>query len=64
MEKEILTNDVKIAETFNNILKNVIDTSNIGKDESILLDTCNEADPVTIVIKKYKKYPSILRMKQ
>ena len=34
------------------------------KDESILCDTGNEIDPVKVVINKYKKHPSSLRIKQ
>ena len=51
-------------QTFNSYFKNVFNTLNIEKVESILCDTGNETDPGKISIKKYKKYPDILRIKQ
>ena len=49
-KNEILTDDAKIAETFN--------TWNIEKDESILCDTGNETEPVKIAIKKIQETPN------
>ena len=63
-KNEILTDDVKIAGTFNSFFKGVINTSNIEKDKSILCGTRNETDPVKIAIKKYKENTSILKIKQ
>ena len=61
---QILIDDAKIAETFNSSLKNVVTRKILKKDESILWDTGNETDAVKISMKKYKRHPSILRIKQ
>ena len=37
---------------------------NIEEDESVLYETGNEIDPVKIGNKKYKKHPTILKLKQ
>ena len=42
----------------------MVDTLNIEKDESIFYDTGDETDPLLRTIKKYSKYPTILRIKQ
>ena len=59
-----MTDDVKIAETFNSFFGNTVNTLNIEKDESIFCDTGDETDPLLRAIKKYSKHPSILRIKQ
>ena len=50
-------------QTFNSFFKNVVNTLNIEKDESVLCDTGSEIDPVKVAIKEYKKHRSILRIK-
>ena len=55
-KNEILTDDAKITKTFNSLFKNVVNTLNIEKDESILVcDAGNETDPVKIAIKTKNK---------
>ena len=39
-------------------------TLNIEKDESIFCDAGDETNPLLRAIKKYRNYPSILRIKQ
>ena len=56
-----MTDDAKIAETFNSFFGNIMNTLNIEKDESIFCDAGDEADPLLPVIKKFSKYPSILK---
>ena len=63
-KNEILTDDVKIAHTFNSFFKGVINTSSIEKDKSIQCGTRNETDQVKIAIKKYKENASVLNIKQ
>ena len=41
-----LTDDAKIAETFNSLFGNIVNTLNIEKDESIFCDTGDETDPL------------------
>ena len=61
---KVLTDDAKIAETFNSFFGNIVNTLNIEKDESIFCDTEGEIDPLLRAIKKYSKHPSILKIKQ
>ena len=63
-KNEILTDDAKIAETFNSILKSVVNTLNIEKHESILRDTGMKLIQLKIAINTYRKHPSILRIKR
>ena len=59
-----MTDDTKIAETFNSFFGNIVNTLNIEKDESIFCDTGDETDPLLRAIKKFSKPPSILRIRQ
>ena len=59
-----MTYDAKIAETFNSFFGNIANILNIEKDEGIFCDTGDETDPLLCAMKKYSKYPSILRIKQ
>ena len=56
-----MTDDAKIAETFNSFFGNIMNTLNIAKDESIFCDTGDESDPLLCAIKNYSKHPSILK---
>ena len=42
---KVLTDDTKIAETFNSFFGNIVNTLNIEKDESTFCDTGEETDP-------------------
>ena len=53
-----MTDDAKITETFNSSILNN------EQEESIFCDMGDETDPLLRAIKKYSKYPSILRIKQ
>ena len=59
---KVLTDDAKIAETFNSFFGNMVNTLNVEKD--LFCDTGDETDPLLRAIKKYSKHPSILRIKQ
>ena len=61
---KVLTDDAKIAETFNSFFGNIVKTLNIEKDESIFCDAGDETNPLLRAIKKYRNYTSILRIKQ
>ena len=50
---KVLTDDVKIAETFNSFFGNIVSTLNIENDESVFCDTGDETDPLLRTIKKY-----------
>ena len=59
-----MTDDAKIAGTFNSFFGTNVNTLNIEKDESIFCDTGDETDALLRAIKKCSKHPSILRIKQ
>ena len=59
-----MTDDAKIAETFNSFFSNIVNTLNTEKDEGIFCDTGDETDLLLRAIKRYSKHPSILRIKQ
>ena len=57
-----MTDDAKIAETFNPFFGNIVNTLNIEKNESVFCDTRDETDPLLRAVKKYSKHPNILRI--
>ena len=61
---KVLTDDAKIAATFNSLFGNIENILNIEKDESIFCDTGDATDLLLRAIKKYSKHPIILRIKQ
>ena len=63
-DSDILSDDKKIAETFNAYFRNIINTLSIGRDKSALYDIWNETDPSMPVIKTYSKHSSILRKRK
>ena len=61
---KVLTDDAKIADTFNSFFGNIVDALNIEKDERIFCYMGKKTGPILRAIKKYSKYPSILRINQ
>ena len=59
----ILSEEAKVADTFNEFFSNVVKELEIEKDDNLLTDATEETDPVLKAIKKYKNHPSILRIK-
>ena len=59
-----MTDDAKMAETFNSFFDNIVNTLNIEKYENIFCEKGDETDPLLRAIKKYSKHPSTLRIKQ
>ena len=59
----ILSEEAKVADTFNKFFINVVKKSKIEKDYNLVTDVIEETDPVLNTIKKYKNHPSILRIK-
>ena len=60
---DILSEEAKVADTFNEFFSNVVKELKIEKDDNLLTDVIEETDPVLKAIKKYKNHPSILRIK-
>ena len=61
---EIITDDLKIAETFNNFFSETVPNLNITTNSEIFTDTSLIDDPVLKAIKKYEKHPSIKMIKE
>ena len=59
-----ITNNHKLAETFNNFFSNI--TQNLKIDSNLVKITgnLNISNPVSKEIKKYEKYPSIIEIKE
>ena len=60
---DILSEEAKFADTFNEFFSNVVKEINIEKDDNLLTDVIEETDPVLKAIKKYKNRPRILQIK-
>ena len=61
--KVILSEESKVADTFNKVFSNVVKELKIEKDDDLPTDATDETDPVLKAIKKYKNHPSNLRIK-
>ena len=61
---EILSEESKVADTFNKIFSNIVKELKIEKDDNLLTDVIEETDPVLKTIKKYKNHLSILQIKK
>ena len=61
---EIITDDLKVAEIFNNFFSEIVPNLNITTNEDILTDTSYIDDPVLKAIKKYENHPSLKMIKK
>ena len=59
-----LSEDEKIAETFNKFCGNIIKNLNISINSEVLEDVSMIQDPIIAAIEKYKRHPSILKIKK
>ena len=59
-----LSEDKKIAETFNKFSGNIIKNLNISIDSDVLEDVSMIQDPTIAAIENYKRHPSILKIKK
>ena len=60
---DILSEEAKVADTFNEFFSNVVKELKIEKDDNLLTDVIEKTDPVLKAIKKYKNQPNILRIR-
>ena len=60
---DILSEETKVPDTFNEFFSNVVKELKIEKDDNLLTDVIEESDAVLKEIKKYKNHPSILQIK-
>ena len=57
---KIFSDDLEIAEKFNEFFKNPVNNLNLSSNKDLLLSTMHLSDPVQKAIEKYKNQPSIL----
>ena len=61
---DIIHNDVIVAQKFNDFFSNVVHNLNIKMDSDNVIVNCNDTDPITFAIHKYKKHPSIIKIQE
>ena len=57
-------NDQKCAEVFNNYFNSIVKELNILIDQNLLYDASIFDDPIIAAVHKYKRHPSILKIKE
>ena len=63
-DDKIFSDDLEIAEKFNEFFKNAVNNLNLSSNEDLSLSTKHLSDPVQIAIEKYKNHPSILTIQK
>ena len=53
-DDKIFSDDLEIAEKFNELFKNAVNNLNLSSNEDLLISTNHLSDPVQIAIEKYK----------
>ena len=61
---EIITDNAKVANIFNDFFSNVVLNLNIEENSLYISDTEGITDPVLKAIKKYENHPSIVKIKE
>ena len=61
---EVITDDKKIAETFNDFFVNAVSTLDLKENNAIMNDTDHLLDPVKKALFKFKDHPSILEIRK
>ena len=59
-EDKVFSDDLEIAEKFNEFFKNVVNDLSLSSNEDLLLSATHLSDPVQMAIEKYKNHPPIL----
>ena len=62
-EGNIITNSLNIAQTMNNFFSNVVEILEIPEDNGTISKTEDITDPIEKAICKYRKHPSVIRIK-
>ena len=63
-EGKIITEDVQVAQTFNDFFDNAVNSMNIEEDKYLETDTIRLSDPVEIAIKKLKTTQVLSKLKK
>ena len=53
-DDKIFSDDLEIAEKFNELFKNAVNNLNLSSNEDLLISTNHLSDPFQIAIEKYK----------
>ena len=61
---EIITDDKKLAETFNGFFIDAVSSLSIEENRALLEDASDENNPVHKAVKKFSQHPSILNIKK
>ena len=61
---KIITDDTELAQTFNDFFKNAVNNLNIPQNSEYEEPTEGIEDPVEAALHKFKKHPSILKIKE
>ena len=61
--EKLIINDQKCAEVFNNYFNSIVKELNIPIDQNLLNDAYIFDDPIIAAVHKYKRHPSILKIK-
>ena len=61
-ENNIISDDLQIAELFNEYFSTIATKLNIGENDSIISDSENISDTIFKAIEKYKNHPSIIKI--
>ena len=59
----IITEDTEVAQTFNDFFQNAVKNLNIDQSSEYEESTVGITDPVEVALNKFKKHPSILKIK-
>ena len=62
--EKLIMNDQKCAELFNNYFNSIVKELNIPIDQNLLNDASIFGDPIIAGVYKYKRHPSILKIKE
>ena len=62
--EKLISNDQKSAEVFNNYFNSIVEELNIPIDQNLLNDASLFDDLIIAAIHKYKRHPSILKIKE
>ena len=62
--EKVIMNDQKCAEVFNNCFNSIVKELNVPIDQNLLNDASIFDDPIIAAVHKYRRHPSILKIKK
>ena len=64
LNDKIISDDVAVAQTFNDFFKNIASSLDIVENRFLITDICNELSDVNKAIAKFENHPSIISIKE